>query len=128
MITETGMLEYLYQEELYEFRSPVLILLPSAWEHVNDDEKVLLNKILNSVKLTPAQVRIISKTQFDLQDVAHYQPSRIISFGTAMKEMSALYEHRKIDNVSVILADALHLLDDQKKKSLWLALRQMFGI
>jgi hypothetical protein len=126
--SSTSIFDHLYQEELYTVTSPVLIIISQGWDELTEEHKTLLTKILGSVKLSPALVNIITRKEFDAVSVDVYSPRRIISFGASLKSSAALYEHIKVGDVSVIVADAVDKLDDAKKKSLWLALRKMFEI
>ena len=117
-----------YQEELYQIPSRVLIVLSRNWNEISDEEKTTLSKILAAVKLNFAKVHIITRKAFTPDELSAYAPSKIISFGASLKTSSKLYENLPFGSGSIISAEDFPLLDDAKKKSLWLALRQMFGI
>lgn len=108
--------------------SRVLIVLGQAWEVLTEADRTLLTKILGSVKLTPASVQIMVRPTFAIQDIEALGSPRVIAFGATCVDAARKYEHVKVGPVSVIVADDLARLDDASKKSLWLALRQMFGI
>jgi hypothetical protein len=119
---------YLFQEELYRFSSPALVVIVSKnWDEYSSEEKNLLAKILGSVKLDLASVQIISRTAVSLQALPSLHASKVLIFGSVADEIK-LYENTTAQSFSVIRADDLARLDDVKKKSLWLALKQMFGI
>lgn len=119
-------LESLYQEEIYKINGKVMVILPKPWESISDEEKILLSKILWAVKLTLASVQIITRQAFVLEDFKAYSPVCIIAFGASLKNVTTMYEHISMNNISIVLADELHRLDDQKKRNLWLTLKQLF--
>jgi DNA polymerase III psi subunit len=121
-------LGYLYQEELYAQRAKVLVVLPSGWNELSEEHQLLLKKILGSVKLDLAAVQIVTCPEFELADLTAYSPHQIIAFGSVFKGSTAQYQPFSHQGVSIIQADSLHTLDDPKKKSLWVGLKQMFNI
>ncbi len=116
-----------YQEELYKIHAKVLIVIPRSWAQISEEEKTLLNKILGSVKQSIAKVDIVTLETFSPEELSAYGASRIISFGSALKGSSKLYENQTIGQSQIIVAEDFPLLDDAKKKSLWGALKQMFA-
>lgn len=120
--------ESLYQEEIYLARPRTLILIDKPWNEVPDDERALLVKILGSVKLSLAAVQILHRESVALNDLSALNPERVISFGTRLSPVNRQYEYVPIDGYHIIVSDSLSALDDARKKSLWLALRQMFGL
>lgn len=127
-MSTTQPVAYLYQEELYAQRSKVLVILSHDWNDISDENQLLLKKILGSVKLDLAAVQIIACQDFDLNDLKAFSPHQIITFGSALRGSPTQYQLFTQDGISVIQADSLHKLDDPKKKSLWMALKQMFNI
>lgn len=119
---------YLFQEELYSFTSPLVVLIARPWSSLNEDELVLLNKIINSVGLSVNAVQILERTSASLSSLRAYAPARVLVFGNAVTDDLALYKGTAAQGFTVIRADDLSQLDDQKKKNLWLALREVFGI
>jgi hypothetical protein len=124
----SALAENLYQEDLYQISTGTMIVLSKEWTELRDEDKALLTKILGSVKLNLAVVRIVVRKEFSPEDLAAYSPARIIAFGSVCKSAPAMYQHQSLAGISIISADALDILDDLKKKNLWLALKQMFGI
>lgn len=120
--------EHLYQEEVYLVPARTTVVIDKPWTDVTDDERTLLIKILGSVKLGLAQVQIISKKELTAIEMRAIAPERLIVFGSGFKEVPGLYEFTTVGGIPVIRADSLGLLDDPRKKNLWLALRKMFGI
>lgn len=118
----------LFQEELYAFTSPLVVILPKQWETYSTEEQSLLQKILTSVKLDLNAIQILAQPSVELKSLLIYSPSRVLVFGSTIREDVPLYSATAAQGFIVIRADDLNALDDQKKKNLWLALRQMFGI
>lgn len=117
----------LFQEDLYHFSNPVLIILSKPWDVYPSSEKVLLQKILTSVKIDMNAVQMIVQPSLNLKSLEVYSPSRVLIFGSEINEDIPLYQATPAQGFITIRADDLSLLDEQKKKNLWLALRQMFG-
>lgn len=128
MTDSSSPFEYLYQEELYVLPGQTIVLIDRPWVELSDDERLLLQKILGSVKLTLAQVSILHQAQVTLDALRAINAERVISFGARVIELQAPYQLTMVGEIPVIGADSLRALDDAKKKSLWLALRQMFKI
>lgn len=126
-MNEASPFENLYQEELYLIPSRVIIVLGTEWETVGEEERTTLIKMMGALKLSLAAVQIITRQEFELEDLQPFSPRQIIALGSRTKT-GTLYEHMHQDGVSIVIADHLHDLDDQKKKRLWIALKQMFNI
>ena len=128
MTTPSSSLESLYQEELYSLPSPVLFILNQPWESISEPDKTVLTKMISALRLSLAAVRIITRSEFTLADIAAYAPTKVIALGATFKASTELYKCISQEGVSIVAGDALPTLDDVKKKNLWLALRQMFGV
>jgi hypothetical protein len=126
-VSQSSPFENLYQEELYALSPKVLVILSKNWEHVSEEDQLLLAKILGSVKLNLASVQILTLQAFDLDGLQVYGPTQIIAFGSVLKSSSKYEQLLTLHGTSVIQADALHKLDEIKKKSLWNALKMMFN-
>lgn len=124
----TGALPNLFQEDLYHFTTPVAVLLPRAWETFTEDEQSLLKKILTSVKvdLNAVQILITPKVNGSLLQV--YSPARVLIFGCETIDEVPMYQSTTAHGFRVVRADDLSELDDTRKKNLWAALRQVFGV
>lgn len=118
---------YLYQEEFYKIPTDVLVVIKKNWEDYSAEEQSLLTKILNSVKIDPASVRIIAQGKVSLKSLETYAPARVLVFGSESEDLKA-YETIQAQGFTVLKADDLTQLDDTKKKNLWIALKQMFGL
>jgi hypothetical protein len=106
----------------------VLFILNEPWESISEPDKTVLTKMIGALRLSLASVRIITRAEFTLNDIAAYAPTKVIALGALFKASPDLYKHITQDGVSIVAGDALPALDDVKKKNLWLALRQMFGV
>ena len=124
-------LESLYQEELYVPVNKVLVVLPSPWESINESDQQLLSKILGSIKIRLASVQVVTFSEFHLSDVEAYKPSKIITFGAQVNGSKGTikpYQPYVEDKLTVLQADSLDQLDEARKKNLWSALKEMFGL
>lgn len=122
-------LSQLFPEDLYQYSSPIVVVLPKDWTSYSDEEQMLLRKILASVKVDINTVQMVARPLVDLKALQIYRPSKILLFGADSTDGNLhLYQSTTAQGFIVIRADDLSVLDDQKKKDLWLSLRQMFGI
>ena len=87
----------------------------------------MLNKILTSVKVDINAVQMIVLPSVMLKSLNVYLPERVLIFGSEVNEDIPLYQATAAQGFIAIRADDLSVLDDQKKKNLWIALRQMFA-
>ncbi len=119
-------LTHLFSEELYNIPARVVVVISRSWETYSADDKVLIGKILGSVKLDLNSVQILQLASVTDDALAALKANKILVFGSqsSMKP----YEVTQAQGFCVIQADDPSVLDDTKKKSLWIALRQMFGI
>lgn len=118
--------EFLYHEDLYKLTDSILILVDKPWEQLRDEDKTLLSKILGSVKLSLDKVQVLHRSTISLDELIHFQPSKIISFGVTLQENTELYTVINQQGLSFINSEALMSLTDASKKSLWGALKQLF--
>ena len=119
---------YLFQEELYRIPPRVLIVIAEEWDALSENDLTVLTKLLGALKLSLASVQVITRPSFAMRDIAAFNPARVLVFGAQLQQAPPLYENASVDNTPVIVSESLAQLDDPKKKKLWLALRQMFGI
>ena len=120
--------QYLFNEDLYHIPTPVLVVLARPWHKILDDEKALLAKILGSVRLSMESVMIQFHPQITVDEMRAINPGKALVFGSKMSGEIQPYQKVDIQTTALIWADDLSVLDDGKKKSLWLALRQMFSV
>ena len=122
-------LSQLFQEDLYHFNTPVIVVLSRDWRFYSEEEQMLLRKIVGSVKLDINTIQMVARPLLDLKALQIYRPSKILLFGANAADADLpMYQSTTAQGFIVIRADDLSALDDEKKKNLWLALRQMFGI
>jgi DNA polymerase III psi subunit len=105
-----------FNEELYLIREKVTVVLSDPWEQIGEPDRQLLQKILQSVKLNLASVRIVHQSKLD----ASGMNSRVIYFGAAEIKTEGM----------VVQAPRLSQLqsDASGKQKLWVALKQLFGL
>jgi hypothetical protein len=118
-------LSHLFNEELYSVPPVVTVLVNKPWEEISEEHRVLLSKILGSVKINLSSIRIIKRDAVTLEDLRMLGNAKFLLFGTQAPVNN--YENVQAQGFSVIRADELHTLDDAKKKSLWSALKTMFA-
>jgi hypothetical protein len=121
-------LKYLYHEDIYTIPATALIVLNKEWASISEEEKTLLTKILGAVRLSPATVQIVAKPDVSLESIKQLGATKVIVFGSSVKELIKPYENTTLNGMTIVIADALSDLDDAKKKSLWLTLKQMFNL
>lgn len=127
-MSEPAVFEALYPEELYAFSAPVLVIVSRPWAEISAEQRTVLSKMLVAVRLSLDAVQIITRKEFTPEELEPYQANRVLSFGANLKTPAAPYQLVTLNGMSLIISDGLEQLDDLKKKNLWLALRQMFGI
>ena len=128
-MSDTAVLfEALYSEELYDFTPPVVVVVSRPWAQISAEHRTVLAKMLAAVKLSIESVHIIHRNEFSLEELAPLQSRKVLAFGANLKSPIAPYQHISQNGTSLIVSDALDQLDDTRKKNLWLALRQMFGV
>ena len=106
----------------------MVVVLAKAWQDYGADEQMLLKKILTSVKVDINTVQIVVQPTIHLRALHIYSPARVLLFGVTPDVDMPLYQTQTAQGFTVIRSEDLSVLDDQKKKNLWLALRQMFGL
>ena len=125
-MTQTNALENLYSEELYHIPPKILIVISKPWSEIQEDEKTLLGKILNSVKLSLSSVQIVNRAEFGFEDFTTYRPAYIIAFGATLKNSTKMYEKITAERAAIVVADELRQLDELRKRNLWLTLKEVF--
>ena len=118
---------HLFQEELYRFSTPVIVVLTKPWDGYTADEQLLLKKILTSVKLDINTVQMVVRPSLDIRSLGIYAPARVLIFGAEPNESLEMYQPVPAQGFIVIRANDLNQLDEDRKKNLWNALRRMFG-
>jgi hypothetical protein len=120
--------EATFTEDLYILPSLTTVLINTHWKDLGEKEIELLSKILNSVKLSLAAVRIVEMKPLDLSGLKE-KPSLLIGFGLDAPGI-ATYEVVTTPETQLVLADSLTTLlgEDQLKKKLWISLKQLFSL
>lgn len=115
-----------FTEDVYLIRGTTLIFSES-WESIGDADRVLLEKIMQAVKLNLQDVTIVHQPVLGLGDLTP-RPRRIIYFGKAVNGLTP-FEVIEADGSSLIISPALSQLqnDASAKGKLWTALRTLFG-
>ena len=116
----------MFQEELYSIPEPVTIVLTQNLVDYPEESRVLMSRILAAVELTLSSVRIVIGKPVSVEEFASLRTSKLLIFGSQAKGTTS-YEVIQAQGFSVIQADDLPDLDETKKKSLWKALKTMFG-
>jgi hypothetical protein len=123
----TEMIDTIYSsEELYWISEPLSLAISKPWNNITREETILLEKILASVKQSMNSVRIIHSPELDAGRL--HLNAKLISFGVSFVPEVQPYQFITVHGASFIRADSLSELDETKKKTLWLALRQMFEL
>ena len=120
--------EQIFTEDLYQLSGKTLVLLPLPWQSIQQSEIILLSKILGSVKLSLDAVQVISLAEADVESLKIYDPSYVLSFGCKLKPETKPFTTETINGVCIVQSESLINLDDAKKKSLWIALKQAFKL
>ena len=126
MINNPDLFEATYDEDLYRVLPPTTIVIDTKWSNLPENERQLLSKILGSVKLTLAAVRIVETQELDLSQWVE-KPTRLIGFGIKVSGVG-MYDVVTTPKTQLLLADRLSSLidDDDLKKKLWISLKRLF--
>jgi hypothetical protein len=128
MNSNTVIAQHLFQEDLYNLPSRVIVVLSKPWDEVSENDRTVLSKMLVAVRLNLSVVQIIHRTDLSIDDLAPLSPSKVLTFGINLKQSTKRYEFMTLEGIPVLAADSLEQLDDLKKKTLWGALKQMFAL
>ncbi|MBK7652840.1 MAG: hypothetical protein IPJ20_21715 [Flammeovirgaceae bacterium] len=125
---QSNELTTLYQEELYNITTPLVIIFSKPWNDLTEEELVTLNRMLHALKINLERVQILHRKEFTMAELSFLSPTRVLIFGTTLNPACAFYKNVDIDGISVIASESLDQLDELKKKSLWTALQAMFNL
>jgi DNA polymerase III psi subunit len=105
-----------FNEELYLIKEKVTVVLSERWEEIGEADRQLLQKILQSVRLNLASVRILHQSKPDALGL----DGRVIYFGASDIKTEG----------PMVQAPGLSQLqnDAAGKQKLWVALKQLFGL
>lgn len=118
----------LYQEELYRFSCHTLVVIPKRWEDLEVEDKALLEKILDAIKVGMAGVQIIHEPNLTTARLNQLDPQYAIVLGATLDTPVADGEITVFGNTRLIRATALDKLDEAAKKVLWSALKKMYSL
>jgi hypothetical protein len=122
----TSLEQYLFTSELYDFNTPVVVILSKPWEMIGETEKALLSKILSSVRVSLDSICITTDSNVDLKKLFLAGTKKVLIFGSNTPQEITPYQVSTVVGMNIIKADDLDALDDSRKKSLWAALKYMF--
>ena len=121
---EKEIFDLTYSEDLYKITTPMTVVLGQEWTNLSADDRVLLGKILGSVKQNLNSVRIITTKTPEASSFT--AGSKVLCFGVSLSPPIPSYETSAVAGSTFLQADALSALDDVKKKNLWTAMKQAF--
>lgn len=121
------------EERVYEVS---IVLADSTTVYIDDANRELLAKILQSVKLSLFKAKVVNVENFDPTAPPQlvFPSDKIISFGVDLAPYGHLlntekYQLSTLNDKTYLMADALSDVaeDKQKKIQLWQGLKQLFG-
>ena len=117
--------EVLFAEELYQIEGKTIVVISEPWEKIGTDDRLLLQKILQAVRLSTEAVTIVHQPVLNIPAIGS-RAWRVIYFGSGTD--GPLYEPTRIGDVPVILSAPLALLqaDATAKQKLWAGLKVLF--
>jgi DNA polymerase III psi subunit len=115
--------ESIHSQEIYKIGEPLTIMFNKTWDAMSGEEKTLLSKILASIKQSLSTVKIVNQEIFQINNFG--ENSIVILFGAKALPEVIPYSVVSSNGIQLVQADALHELDDTKKKNLWSAIRQI---
>ena len=124
---EENLFNTLYTEPVYSASPPVTVIIGIPWTEVREEDRQLLSKILQAVRLSLEAVRIVHQTTLDLSAWSE-KPQQLIAFLAPPKGLTS-YEVIQTGETSVIFSDPLEILnsDDAAKRKLWNILKSHFA-
>lgn len=117
--------DVVYTEEVYAIAPKTVVLIDRPWSELPEEERLLLEKILNAVRLS---INAVSIRFLDPKSGTSDLPAaRFISFGAP--EGVPHYELTSWCDTPTVHAESLDQLskNDQSKKLLWQALKKLFS-
>ncbi len=120
-------LTQLFQEELYSFRSPLVVVLARDLNTYSEGDHVVLKRLLSAVGVGSDAATILVRPEVSLEELKTFAPARVLVFGSEIPAGIPAYQETTTHGFSVIRADDLPL-DEAKKKQLWTGLKAMFDV
>jgi hypothetical protein len=117
-----------YQEEIYVVSPKPVVALPKPWGEIPEGEKILLEKILASAKISMGRVKVIVSSKPDVLQWSE-RPQQVIAFGLEAPGL-AQNEVLEIQGIKLIVTSSLaelEVADKETKKKLVDALKKMMG-
>ncbi len=71
---QDSLFKTIFGEEVYSIPVHVTVVIDLPWNDVKEDQRVLLSRILQAVRLSTESVRILHLTQFDLSSLKKNHP------------------------------------------------------
>jgi hypothetical protein len=118
-----------FQEEVYVVAPKPVVALPKPWGEMTEGEKILLEKILASAKVSLGRVRVIVSNKPDVLQWSE-RPQQVIAFGLDAPGL-AQNEVLEIQRIKLIVTSSLTELetaDKETKKKLVEALKGMMEL
>jgi hypothetical protein len=116
----------IFTEEVYQVRGTALIF-SDPWNSIGSNDRALLDKILQAVKLTIQDVNIVHQPALDLGALAP-RPRRVVYFGDSVKGLTPFEVIEAEDSLLIISATLSQLqADTASKAKLWAALKVLFS-
>jgi len=151
MAKDYSFFKYLYDDDIYlikpkkraesvTLRGIVIIVEYPGIESLPTKEKVLLNKILEAVRLQPVQVRIVNiseiRNRLSSRSNVGFENAKVIFFTgkvpvlIKVEGLEKKYEIFSVSNNEFLLADPLEKIDQEKnlKLELWEVLKKLFPL
>lgn len=117
-----------YQEGIYVVPPKPVVAVPMPWGEIPEGEKILLEKILASVKVSIGRVKVIVSSKPDVLQWSE-RPQQVIAFDLDAPGL-AQNEVLEIQGIKLIVTSSLPELegaDKETKKKLSEALRGMMS-
>jgi hypothetical protein len=114
--------ESIYSDNLYAIKEPFVVVIDTPWAEISEAEKMLLSKILLSVRQSLFSVKLIYSKEYTSVNTGQ---TTIFLFGTKHTPDIDYYSLSNINGNRLIQAHKLSELDDGRKKDLWAAIKQL---
>lgn len=119
--------ETTYNEEVYNFRPPLTVILDKPWNDQSPACKEALGKLLAAVGQSLESIRIVHQPVLNLSAWAD-PPARIVAFVASPKGI-AINEKITTPASEILVTEPLELLLDNEevKRKFWLAFKTLFA-
>jgi hypothetical protein len=128
----TTFADIVYQEDIYQIKTPAVVMIDKPWELLGEPEKEQLQKIADALskrlnpKLKLDSFQVIHQPVFDLSTFKPHS-ERVIYFGQPVKGLNS-YEVIEVNELCTVLSESLDELikNEAARQKLWKALQQLF--